>query len=767
MRKKIIIPAAAGALLLLLIAAVLFLRGRERQVPFSEEYVMAEELPALLSFTYHDQGEWETEIGRIVRGKMSYRELSELLEQLGVKDYVTYEDGRRFSAVPRAVFFQVYAQLLDLLDVDGRVSTADLVFVGNAPKEDPGISSVNTGAGQESDASAGQTAVRQSGAQKQVLWLTQQGYLPVKGGAQYINHYDMYQAYMLDGAVIGLESRLTTSVTWENVFVHTAGDEKAELLFEKERISIEIPTLKETITDTICDLEWKNNAVSAIYKKEEMIQGTVLSYNEEQIEIAGYGALKHSGSLKIYKTYGTVEQLEESKLMIGNLVADFVVAKGLVCGIILKEPAEIKDIRVLLLNGSEPYYPELYVVSDEETTVTFGDSVQQLNANTLITASGFFADSQEGYVSIDTATDQGNLYLSNEKGERVSLGYPGNFKLRRYPEGYCVVNELSLETYLAGVVPSEMPAAYEMEALRVQAVCARSYACIQLTNDAYAAFGANVDDSTSYQVYNKQARDERSTLAVKDTIGEVIKYNGDIAEAYYYSTSCGLSQDMSVWNAADDSNGYLASISLLTDGERPDFSDEAVFAQFIQDKARTAYDSDGVYFRWQANVDLNAAADKVNKALAERQAVNPANVQVFDTAGNASTLTPAQLGAVTGIVPEERSAGGVLKKLRIQYEKGTILLTTEYNIRKILGVAAASMRDKNDKEITVMTLLPSAAFTVTAAKQGYLLYGGGYGHGIGMSQNGANGMAKAGLTYVEILQKFYQNITIENIYNGQ
>ena len=77
------------------------------------------------------------------------------------------------------------------------------------------------------------------------------------------------------------------------------------------------------------------------------------------------------------------------------------------------------------------------------------------------------------------------------------------------------------------------------------------------------------------------------------------------------------------------------------------------------------------------------------------------------------------------------------------------------------------MRDKNDKEITVMTLLPSAAFTVTAAKQGYLLCGGGYGHGIGMSQNGANGMAKAGLTYVEILQKFYQNITIENIYNGQ
>lgn len=760
MRKKIIILVAVTAGVLLIVATVLFLRERKRQIPFSEDYVMAQELPALLSFTYHEQEEWEALTGKIVRGKMSYQELSTLLEELGVKDYVSYESGRRFSAVPRAVFFQVYAQLVDLLDVDGRVSTAELIFVGEnaAAMED-------TTAAETSEAQAGQTAVGQSGEQKQVRWLTQQGCLSIRGGAGYIKRYDMYQVYLLDGEVIGLVQRLSTPVMWENVFVHTTEESKAELLFEKVCLTIEIPGLTEMITDTICDLEWKNNTVSAIYKKEEMIQGTVLSYNEEQIEIAGYGALKHSGPLKIYKTYGTVEQLEESKLMIGNLVADFVVAKGLVCGIILKEPAEIRDIRVLLLNGSEPYYPELYVVSDEESTVTFGDSVQTLTAGTLITASSFFADGREGYVRIDTATDQGNLYLSNAKGERISFGYPGSLELRRYPDGYCVVNELTLETYLAGVVPSEMPASYEIEALRVQAVCARSYACIQLANDRYAAFAANVDDSTSYQVYNKQARDERSTLAVKDTIGEVIKYNGEIAEAYYYSTSCGLSQDMSVWNAADVSNGYLASISLLTDGERPDFSDETVFAQFVRDKTRTAYDSDGAYFRWQASIDMNAALDKVNTALAERQKVNAAHVQVFDATGNSSVLTPDQLGGITGITAEERSGGGVLKKLRIEYEKGSILLTTEYNIRKILGAAAVLMRDKNDHEITVMTLLPSAAFTVTAVEGGYLLYGGGYGHGIGMSQNGANGMAKAGLNYVDILQKFYQNITIENIYN--
>ena len=66
-----------------------------------------------------------------------------------------------------------------------------------------------------------------------------------------------------------------------------------------------------------------------------------------------------------------------------------------------------------------------------------------------------------------------------------------------------------------------------------------------------------------------------------------------------------------------------------------------------------------------------------------------------------------------------------------------------------------------------MRLLPSACFAIVPEGQSYVLHGGGYGHGIGMSQNGANGMAEAGMNYVDILMKFYQNITIENIYNEE
>lgn len=733
-KRKIFIP---GLVLCVCVIAMIWIsiHDRERATGFSEEYIMAEELAPLLSFTYYDVEEWQKQIGEIVKGQLSYQELELLLERMGVQEYVTYEAGTGFRTVPRSVFFQIYGQLVDLLDVDGRVVLEERVFIGEESKEG--------------------------------TWLTQNGYEQVKGAISYLNQYDMYQVYTFDGAVIGLVKRLDTPLIWENVFIHQAGEGKAEVLFEKEQLTIEVPDLKEQITNTICDLEWTDSAISAIYKKEDTIQGTVLSYDEQKIEISGYGALKYNGSLKVYKTYGTVEQLDESKLVIGNLMADFVVAQKQVCGIILREPAKIEQIRVLLLNGEAPYHQEVYVMADEEATITFQDEEQSVKAYTLIKASDFWKEQEEGYLRIDTKTDQGKLFLADENGAVLSFGYGGSFEVRNYAEGYGVVNEISLEDYLCGVVPSEMPASYETEALRAQAVCARSYACIQLNNGKYAGFGANVDDSTNYQVYNKQEPQERSTMAVRDTVGEVIKYQDEIAEAYYFSTSCGFSQGMDIWNQEEEKTGYLTGISLLLDGAEMDLSEEETFAEFIQNGDYPAYDSDSAYYRWTAQLDVSRYLEAVNQAVTDRMSADKEQVQILDEKGRASGQGLSELGQIQRIQTVERSKGGVLKSVQIFYENGSILVTGEYNIRKIVGAAVTSLTDDQGHALPSMTLLPSAAFIAESGETGLILRGGGYGHGIGMSQNGANGMAKEGFTYTDILQKFYQNITIENVYNGQ
>ena len=99
-----------------------------------------------------------------------------------------------------------------------------------------------------------------------------------------------------------------------------------------------------------------------------------------------------------------------------------------------------------------------------------------------------------------------------------------------------LINELALEEYLYAVVPSEMPTYYGIEALKVQAVCARSYAYRHLLANSLSRYGAHVDDSVSYQVYNNIPENEESVLAVKDTYGRVIEYEGEIITAYYFST---------------------------------------------------------------------------------------------------------------------------------------------------------------------------------------------------------------------------------------
>ncbi|MCI9136340.1 MAG: SpoIID/LytB domain-containing protein [Lachnospiraceae bacterium] len=704
------------------------------------------ELPSQLSFTYYEEKEWKDKLkeingGKNLNGKLTFAKLEKLLEQLSVKEYVTYPDEFSWKNVTRSQWNGVYEQILDLLDTKGEVSAKNFVFLTeDSEDESP------------------------EGSQRK---LTQKGYFEVAEGVDYFHRYDMYQVYVKGERIIGVSSECKGPLTLENVFIHSAQDAKAEILYEHQKILLDVEGLTEEITDTICDVEWKEKKVTAIYKKEDMISGKVLSFNEKQIEISGYGTLEHSGSLKIYKTYGTVEELDESKLVIGNLQADFVVAEKQVCGIILKEPASIEVIRVLLLNAESGIYHENPVfMADKGVTVAFGGKEEQLEANQPFAVSEFFQKDVD-YVKI--SSEDGKIYFADETGTPSSLGYRGSMEVRKYQEGYGVVNELLLEQYLYGVVPSEMPASYELEALRVQAVCARSYACIQLMKNDYAAFGAHVDDSTNYQVYNKQEENTQTNLAVDDTVGEVIKYKGEIAEAYFFSTSCGYTGDMGLWNIENEEKyEYLQGTSLLAEEAKTDISSEEAFAEFIKNSEVTGFDSESPYFRWRAEISIEKGRGEAMSAMVvERAKANETNVEILKEDGAKGSVSDiAGFGKVKEISVKERGTGGAIRKLCVTYEKGSVLLLTEYNIRSVLGAAALKVTDKNGNPVD-MKLLPSAYCTITPAEKGYVLDGGGYGHGIGMSQNGSNGMAKAGMNYIDILMKFYHDISIENIYNEE
>ena len=215
----------------------------------------------------------------------------------------------------------------------------------------------------------------------------------------------------------------------------------------------------------------------------------------------------------------------------------YIVGVNEVCAIILTGPPEISDVRVLLLaEGGEKYRETVYLTSDSNMLVTYGKYTTTQPAGTVIDVTSYIKN-DEGTLIVSPEVAEGYVYLCSSNGKKLSNPYSGQMEVRKYAEGYCVVNEVPFETYLYSVVPSEMPSNYHPEALKAHAVCARSYAYIQVMRADLAAYGAHINDSSSYQVYNNVAKSSAAIKAVDETAGKILMYDGEVAEAYYFSTS--------------------------------------------------------------------------------------------------------------------------------------------------------------------------------------------------------------------------------------
>ena len=385
----------------------------------------------------------------------------------------------------------------------------------------------------------------------------------------------------------------------------------------------------------------------------------------------------------------------------------------------LPEPTSGSTIRVLLMTtgyGGE-IHSEVRVSSDAGLRVSCaGESIEWNKADTyqILPDDARF---QKGNIRIESLGQGGQIRLESvERGCGVP-SYSGALELRAASGGIAVINELPVETYLCGVVPSEMPASYELEALKAQAVCARSYAFRQMTSYGYPEYEAHVNDSTDFQVYNNSERQESSTRAVTETEGQVVRYKGEIATTYYYSTSCGRTTSLEAWGTdPGEGGGYLQSVNVC--GDNGD------------------YEKDLPWYRWTAQVPVQTLSALV------------------------STNTGVNVGTLSGVEVTKRGPGDVALQIVASGDAGSVTVDTENKIRAALGGSGYTIT-KNDGSTSQSTsLLPSAFFTIERSGDTFVISGGGFGHGIGMSQNGANEMAKQGADYREILQLFYRDVEI-------
>ena len=247
-------------------------------------------------------------------------------------------------------------------------------------------------------------------------------------------------------------------------------------------------------------------------------------------------------------------------------------------------------VRVLLTqdNGQNPYRQGIWVKGTAGMTVVSGEQSTVLGSSETAVCADLMNAWGTNALTLQPA-EGGQLYLTDAGGINDSAVYRGNFRVYRNESGYWLVNELSMEEYLYGVVPGEMPESFEEEALKAQAVCARTYACRQIAGKSFEAFGADLNDTTDCQVYLPSKENEKAIAAVDATNGQVLLCDGDFAQIYYFSTSCGYTSGLEVWQ--QEQIPYLGKVSLLTENNW-----KWKFENFIKDQNIAAYDSHSRFF---------------------------------------------------------------------------------------------------------------------------------------------------------------------------
>ena len=285
-------------------------------------------------------------------------------------------------------------------------------------------------------------------------------------------------------------------------------------------------------------------------------------------------------------------------------------------------------------------------------------------------------------INLFMVVDNINFYGVNSKVIRVKD--VGNNK---------VIN-VSFEEYIKGVLAGEMPASFELEALKAQAVAARSYVLVQMDKNKKNDY--DVVNTVDNQVYltdeilkEKWKNDydykiKKIEKAVKSTTGEYLSYNNEVAETLFFSTSVGKTENSE--EVFSSKVPYLRSVSSLWDESSPVFTDTSVMT------LKDFYNKLDLEYNYVLKIDI---LEKTSTGRVRRLKIND----------------------------NDYSGRDVAKKLSLRSNYFEII--------------------KDNNNVTINTK--------------------GYGHGVGMSQYGAQGMAKEGYTYDKILKHYYTGTEIKKI----
>ena len=578
----------------------------------------------------------------------------------------------------------------------------------------------------------------------------------------------MLDVYLKDNVIFKINGLGDDSIVFQNVWLEKMSDDEYTFLYNGVTKSYKAAgDIKKTEAGSLANITVCNDGIVDISVPYNLMDVQVTDANQFGLRFKDIGFVRNSEHLQVYNVAHTPYCEDSTMLLLGCRSVKAVIAEKEVQAVVVYDETAGEDIRVILSDSSYSSYEmqNIKLTCDSRFKVLYPDETENIyDGGEIISLKP--EDYQAGSkVLVEPLVYNGKINMQNIAREYGTPLYYGKMEIRFFDEYMYAINVVPVENYLYSVVSSEMPSYYHEEALKAMAICARGYAYSKILDNGFDEYYADLDDSSFCQMYNNIEETPESIKAVKDTYGLVPVHNGVVIYPFSFSTSCGVTcTNEEIWGGT--AYEYLKSNLQIKDKTAVDLSQEADFKHFIQNPDEYNFiEREFPYFRWKINFSDKEMSDAIMSTIDDRIEKSPDNIIISDKDGN--TISDGETKAIGDIIDvrtDKRSTSGVVETLIIEGTDGSVEVNGQTNIRNIITPVKQQIIRQDDSAILGWTSLPSPYYYIEHNSGGYIIYGGGFGHGSGLSQNGAKKLAEIGYDYKDILKHYYSGISLERIY---
>ena len=521
------------------------------------------------------------------------------------------------------------------------------------------------------------------------------------------------------------------------------------------------------------DLKINGNYIENIEYINTEIIGEIKQVSPKNININNNNYILDS-DFKVYSNIDDKIKFKDlSSLYTGQNNVKFY-SKGnenkLYCAVIGNIP-NFEKIRVLIKNGSENSFNSIEISNSGGFKLYVQNTEKEFppNSSIIINKDNDFKIAENQIIKIEPINEQMQFILKDINKKEIPLHF-GKIEIMKKDNKYVLINEISFEKYMESVLYNNNKGYNSSEMLKTLAVINRSTTIYNILQNKFSNFGANIENS-SKSILNPT---EGIKNAIKETSGEIILYEKEVISPNYFAYSSGATSNSGeIWPdkkfnefPAED-KGYLKYKKLFKNDSIENLQDEINANIFFKSKDINSIENDSPWFRWTTTIEKNSI-ENLNNNIAKIYAENKNSIKTLEN-GEYIFKPIKTVGKIKDINILKRGESGNVMEIEITGDIAKVLISSDTAIRKIFNIDFL-INNYGEKVENIKTL-PSSNFIFDKIYNSneylekIIFYGGGYGHGVGLSLYSADKLAKNNKIYKDILNIFYTDIEIINFLN--